>query len=1062
MRSRKRFASILIITALGVTMLTGLQVACLDLRASADNFFDKQGLFDVGVQSTLGLTEADIDALGALESVEAAEGAYAETLYVQVDGKRRSVDVKALSALGINEPYVTQGALPKGAGEAAVTEGYLKDSGKRIGDTVEFEGADDGGNAVVLEVELDAGTPVQEDVSVETDTAVFEQRAYTIVGVVVDPANIANPDGPAAFRSATSADYTFFVTRDAAISKVFTAAYMTLVGSRELVTYSEAYDKLVSTALDQVEGIKGVREQDRSNAVRAEAQVKVDDAERKAQVEFADAEAKLADAQTTLDQSRQTLADGRVELDAQRASAEAQLVAAQLQIDSGYAQLAEGVRALDDAAAQIKQGVQQLEAGKAELKVKQEQTNQQFSKQRAALVASGATAEQIAALDAQWAAAKQAFEQQGSEIAAQEAQLQAAQQQTDAGRSELEANRAQLDVGAAELPAQRESANQQMAAAEQKLAEGEAQLTEGQAELDKQRADYLTERGKAEAKIADARAKVAAIEQATWYVQDRTSLGSYASIDSDASSIQAVGTAFPIVFFIVAILISLTTVTRMVEEERGLIGTYKALGMRNREILAKYVIYALAACLIGGFIGDVLGFVALPEFVFSIFNTMYVLPNYVLQFDLLYGLGGIALFTVGIVGATVFACWAELKQTPAALMRPKAPRSGSRIFLERIGFVWKRLSFLGKVTARNLFRYKKRLFMTVSGIMGCTALLVCGFAINDSVSYLGPQQYNHVYAYDLMAVTTPDKYDTVVNDLRADAAVTDLEEVLIDSASVKFDGGEESMQLVVVPRGASLDGYITLENASGAPVELGDNDVLVTRNAAQVLGFTEGDEVVLKDTSLAEHASTINKIVENYLGNAVYMGQDAYERLFGTYEPNGLLAHLDTADEVTFADDLARQDGVLSVTSTQELRDNFSSSFALVSSVVYLITAMAAALAFVVLFTLSTTNISERERELATIKVLGFRKAEVHHYVNRETLILTGFGIVLGLPLGHMLGNLLTVALNMPSIYFAVHIEWWSYGIAAMLAFAFALVVNAITNRTLDRINMVEALKSVE
>ncbi|MEG1433941.1 MAG: FtsX-like permease family protein [Gordonibacter sp.] len=1057
-RGRKRFLSILVITALGVTMLTGLQVACIDLRASADQFFDDQKLFDLSVQSTLGLTQDDVSSLAALDGVDEAVGAYEETAYVQVDGKRRSVDVKALNAAGINEPYVVQGSLPERAGEVVVTEGYLKDSGKSIGDTVEFEG---GAASPAKEGSADDAA-AEGNAPDDADALVFERRAYTIVGVVVDPANIANPDGPAAFRSATASDYTFFVDEDAARADVFTAAYLTLAGGRELVCYSDAYDKLVASVQGEIEGIKGAREQARSNDVKAEAQAKLDDAEREAQAEFADAEAKLADAQKTLDESRQMLADGRAQLDAQRAAAASQLAAAQQQIDDGYAQLQAGASQLDESAAQVAQGMSQLEAGKAQLKATQEQTDLQFSQQRAALVAAGAPAEQIAALDAQRAAATAAFGQQWDGIAAQESQLQAAQQQVDAGRAQLADKRAPLDAGAAQLPAQRQSAEDQLAAAEQQLTDGEAQLAAGQAELDAQRQTYLDERAKAEAKLSDARADVAAIENALWYVQDRTSLGSYASIDSDASSVEAVGTAFPIVFFIVAILISLTTVTRMVEEERGLIGTYKALGLRNREILAKYVVYALSACLIGGVIGDVLGFVGLPEFVFSIFTTMYVLPDYVLQFDLLYGLGGIALFTFGIVGSTVFACRSELKQTPAALMRPKAPRRGSRIFLERIGPVWKKLSFLGKVTARNLFRYKKRLFMTVSGIMGCTALLVCGFAINDSVSYLGPQQYSHVYSYDLMAVTAPGDFEEVADDLRSDGDVEDFEAVRIDSVSVKYDGAEESMQLVVVPRGETLDGYIALEDAAGAPVELGDDEILITRNAAQVLGFAEGDEVTLKDTSLAEHAAPIDRIVENYLGNVVYMGQGAYERLFGTYEPNGLFAHLSADDQVAFADDLARRDGVLSTASTQELRDNFASSFSLVSSVVYLITAMAAALAFVVLFTLSTTNISERERELATIKVLGFRKGEVHHYVNRETLILTGFGIALGLPLGHMLGNLLTVALNMPSIYFAVHIEWTSYLLAAALAFVFALVVNLITNRSLDHINMVEALKSVE
>ena len=854
----KRFVAIVVITILGTAMFSGLKAGCDDLRTAADDFYDSQQLFDMRVLSTLGITQDDVDTLAGIEGVAHAEGGYAETAHVKVAGERASVDVKALSDSGINEPYLVEGELPDSAGEVAVTRGYLKDSGASIGDTLTIEDAEDEANEV------------------------FERRDYTIVGAVIDPMEVNNAEGSMSFRAASSSDYAFFVTQDDVVADTFTVAYVRLVGADEVLCYSDEYDDIVSQVTDRIDAVSDERAQARTDEVIGDALEQVEDGEREAQESF--------------DEAEQAFADGQKELDAQRA------------------------------------------------------------------------------------------------------------------------------------------------------------------DYEQQKADALAE-------LADARAEVESIEPATWYIQDRSSLSGYSSIESDADSIEALGTAFPIIFLIVAILVSLTAITRLVEEQRGLIGTYKSLGFAKHQVYAKYLIYALSACIIGGIIGNVFGFVLLPLFLFTVFDVMYVLPGYPIVYNVASGVLGILLFVVAIGGSAFLSCRSEIHQTPADLLRPKVPKFGSRIFLERIRFVWKRLSFLNKVTARNLFRYKKRFFMTVAGIMGCTALIVCAFVIKDSVALMAPEQYESIDRYDIMAVVDADDLEQVAEDLSADGKVASLTRALVDSGEVGNGESTVDAQVIVVPDSGALEGYIAMADASGSPLELPDEGMLVTNNASQVLGLEQGGSAVLQDSSLEQRDALVAGVSQSYLGNYAYLSEEAYEDLFGAgaYESNAVLVQLaDGVDGPAFADELSQDSTYLSVVSTRELEDSFASSFQLINTVVAVILVMAAALAFVVLFTLSTTNISERERELATIKVLGFRRREVHHYVNKETLILTGIGIVFGLIAGPPLGGVLLGSLNMPGIAFPTHIEWYSMIICAVLPFAFALIVDAITNRTLDRIDMIGALKSVE
>ena len=668
-------------------------------------------------------------------------------------------------------------------------------------------------------------------------------------------------------------------------------------------------------------------------------------------------------------------------------------------------------------------------------------------------------------LDAKKAEAESQFEKAWEEINNGSAEIASGRAKIAEAKAEIAENRKKLDDAVIELNENEIKAQNEIADAKVELADGETELLDGETELAENRVIYEEKKMEALDKIEEAKQEIADIDMTQWYVQDRTSLSGYVNVETDAACIESLATVFAVVFFVVAILISLTTVTRMVEEERGLIGTYKALGFTDKEIRKKYVSYALSASVFGGILGDMGGFVALPEILFIFFDVMYMLPNYYLQVEMVSGTVSVLLFIVGIAGAAYVACFAELKHLPAYLMRPKSPKMGSRVFLEYIPPLWKRFSFLNKVTARNLFRYKKRFFMTVLGIMGCTALLVFGFAIKDSVSELMPMQYENVYKYDLLAATEAGDNDKLIAYVENSGEVSDYLNIQVETVKVKNEAGKtEKVQMLVFPSGSSLSEYLTLMDTELAPIALMDDGIYLTENAAIILGLEKEDTVAIQRLSLEQQNTKVAGLVKNYLGNSVYLTQTAYEKIFEAYEPNGVLANLSDGceDQIAFAETLSEEDWILSAVSTEDLKEGFSAAFTLINIVVYVVLIFAAGLAFVVLFTLASVNISERIRELATIKVLGFFDGEVHAYVNKETLILTAMGILLGLPVGAAMSNTLTSILRMPSIYFEVTIYNKSYFFAAGLALLFALLVQVMTDHTLNGIAPAEALKSVE
>lgn len=582
------------------------------------------------------------------------------------------------------------------------------------------------------------------------------------------------------------------------------------------------------------------------------------------------------------------------------------------------------------------------------------------------------------------------------------------------------------------------------------------------------------------------------VPQARWHIFARISNGSYTRLRSDVASIQSLGYAFPVLFLVVAMMMSLTAMARMVEEERGLIGTYLSLGYGRCAAITRHAFFAIFACLVGGGIGDILGFLAIPSLLLKILRGLYTVPGVVLRYDWLYGSICVLAFVIPVAICTIIVSWRETRQVPAALLRPKSPKAGARVLLEHLPFIWNRLSFLNKVSIRNLARFKGRLFMTIGGVAGCTALIVCALALNDTVATLGIRQYDGIYRYDMISISTPDAFQNMKKSVQKDKSSNLVDTILpayISSGEIaksdadngksnsnsnnnshnKIVGDSESVQIVVVKDAAALSNMVRLQDVNNnlQNISLNDDGPLLSQSAASSLGIANGNYITITNSSFKRAKVKLRAIVRNLIGSNIYMTSRCYERIFSfkngkNVKNNALILRLRGDDDakMCYADHVSDRDGVLAVMNITRMKHSFS--FDLMNAVVALIVTLAAGLALAVLFTLASTNISERAREMATLKVLGFYRREVHAYVHKEMLTLTVIGILVGLPLGRLVAGLLTNALRMPSLYFEVEVSPLSYVIAGFATLIFALIVQWSTNPALDRIDPVSSLKSVE
>lgn len=568
-------------------------------------------------------------------------------------------------------------------------------------------------------------------------------------------------------------------------------------------------------------------------------------------------------------------------------------------------------------------------------------------------------------------------------------------------------------------------------------------------------------KGKLEAKekIAEAKEELTKIEQPKWYLYDRSDNQTYSSYVDQTVSIKNLSAIFPLVFYGVAILVSLISMNRMVEDDRGEIGTLKSLGFTNKEIITKYIRFSLLATLLGGIIGLILGLTIIPYLIFVIYKMLFTLPNFYIGLNLSMSITGILIAIICICGAAIITATKVLKDNPAILMRPKPPKSGKRILLERIKFFWHNLNFSQKVTIRNLFRYKKRVFVTLFGITGCTALMLCGFGIKDSIVDITHMQYEETFTYNAVAYTnnlnlkeTPDIFNNqYIN-----------EYILTEQISATYE--KSNITMLIVDSNESLSKIVNTYNKDNKKVSLKENQVLITDKLADIYNLKIGDTINILDSEKNSYTLTISEIVKNYMGHYIYINKSTIEE-YKEYKPNTVYLKTDklsSKEKDLLSEQLLKHDSIMNVIHMETFMKSTEDMLNSLDKIIIVLIILSASLSFVVLYNLSNINITERKREIATLKVLGFFNKEVDNYITKENLILTIIGIIFGLIFGNILTYATIGTVEMENTRFLREITIQSYIYTSIISFVFTIIVNYVTHFSLKKINMIESLKSVE
>lgn len=665
--------------------------------------------------------------------------------------------------------------------------------------------------------------------------------------------------------------------------------------------------------------------------------------------------------------------------------------------------------------------------------------------------------------------------QMESYISSGEFQLQAAREQLESGKNQILSGQRQIEDARkriADGEEQIQAGIKQIQDGETGLADGWIEYQDGERQANAEIADGEAQIADAKVQLADAKKEIEQIEKPTWYIYDRSHLPEYSGYGDNADRMKAIGEVFPLIFFLVAALISLTTMTRMVEEERTLIGTLKALGYSKKSIAAKYLGYAVLATLTGGIFGVMIGEKILPYIIITAYKIMYRhLPDVEIPYNLYYGVLACVAALLCTVAATIFSCMKELKEQAAELMRPPAPKQGKRVFLEYIPFLWKRLNFTWKSTVRNLMRYKKRFFMTIFGIGGCMGLMLVGFGLKDSISSIVPLQYEDIQLYDgnviLQSDVTMQEKQEVYEALEKNSQVVATAEDLLQKITIEHDGVSKEVYLNVPENVEKFSDFVVLQDrTTKEKYQLTDKGAVLTEKMAKELGVSAGDTVTIKEENEKERTVKISQICENYMSHYLYMTPAVYKAAYGKEpEYNSIYYRTEgrtTKEAESVGEAALKLDGALSVSYTTELRQQVDDMLQSLDIVIVVLIISAGMLAFVVLYNLNNINITERKRELATLKVLGFYDKEVTEYVYRENILLTLIGSVFGMLLGKILHRFIIVTVEIDSVMFGRNINTISFVYAFLLTVVFSLFVNGVMYFKLKKINMVESLKSVE
>lgn len=1014
-----RFIAIIAIVALGVGFLVGILSSTPDMKATADKYYTDYSMSDFDLKSTMGFTEDDIDAIENIDEIQTVMPARVTDALISINnetvtaGRILGLDINNIT---VNKLDLKKGRMPENRKECVIEKPSNSMEDVSIGDTIiisdENEDADD----------------------------TYRQKKFKVVGIVDSPYYFCTNKEPASVGTGRTGVilYTWMNAYD---MDIYTDMFVLTAYRDE--AFSDKYDSYIEDVTEEIEKVSDIRIPARHQEIIDEAMEEVQDAKDTLAEEKAKAEKEFADAE-------KELADGQAEYD----KGLAELETAKKDVDSGLERINDSKKQIADGREELTAGKAQLDAGKAQLDAVKPDIDQAKAALAAGAVLPEEVLNQIAAYDEGLAA----WESGSAELAEQEAALNTAE-------AEIKKNEKILD-----------DANAEIAENEALLRDASTELTDGRKELADGRAEAAAEFADAEYEIAEAEAEIADIEKPEWYILDRNSNLSYAKYSIDVEKVAAIATVFPIFFFLVAALVSLTTMTRMVEEERIQIGTLKSLGYRRRTIASKYMIYCGIATVIGCIAGLSVGFKVLPTVIAMAFASQYDLPPLITEFNVNYAILSCGLEILCTLGATWLACRHTLAEKPSALMIPRAPKAGKRILLERASFIWNKLSFTHKATARNVFRYKKHLFMTVIGIAGCTALIVAGFGIKDSLNALVNTQFNDLLKYDMRIELTEDKSDKTINDFLKDKEALSLSTSTVD---IKSDNNKEqiSTTLYVPEDSDKLKDFVVLrDRKTHEPVPFNNDSVIITEKMASVLEVSPGDSITIVDSDGVPAEFKLTGVTENYAGCYAYIAPDIYrdaldipvgsqnagnsELEFNCYLLDSGISGQKAQDEVTSM--LLDSEYVSSTEFTSQSREAYQIILDSLEFLVYVLVIFAGLLAVVVLYNLTNININERIRELATLRVLGYHHREVAMYIFREIGILTVLGTIAGLILGKILHYYVIIIAESTDMVFGRELEPMTYILAAAFTLLFSLLVDLLMLRKLRNIDMAASMKAVD
>lgn len=1086
----KRFLSILLIVFLGVGFFAGIRATSPDMKDAVDTYYDSQNMMDLEVISTLGLTEDDIKAIKNIDGVENAVLAHSFDATVKTENKDIVVKVESLPT-EINELKIIEGKLPEEQNECVVEESFLIGTKFKIGDYI----------TINLE-------------NTQTDSESLEEKQTVknsnmkIVGTVESPEYISRTRGTSKLGAGTI-NYYMFIPEENIDMEAYTIAYITVKDAKELETYNKDYQDMIDEVSDKIEKISEERRQARYQEIVDEAKEKLDSAQNEYDTQKKQAEDEITQAQKQLEDAKNKVESGKAELEKSKKSSRSEPEKAETNLTSGEEQLKkakeeykskkdEANKQIEEAEQKIKQ-LKEIQGNYTELKAQTTKLEESISGINKALEQlkqdETINADKIAELEKQKAELNVALEkinasismiensckQQGFKadeistlVTSIESQVKDAKNQLNDAETKIKNTENELAQGREKLKASKNEVNKKLATAQTELEQAEAEINENENKLNDAKKEMEEKLEDAQKKLNDAKLQIEKIKKPKWYILDRNSNYGYAEYIQDTDRIGNLAKVFPLVFFLVAALISLTSMSRMIEEQRVQIGTLKALGYNKLSISMKYIIYALLATIIGGVLGMIVGFKMLPQIIYSMYAMMYTLPGIECKFQMDVGMLGLFAALACTLGATIYTCVKELSEKPATLMLPRAPKPGKRILLERIKFIWNKMKFTQKVTARNIFRYKKKFLMTIVGVAGCTALIITGFGIRDAVSKMIPSQYGEIFKYDSIVSLKDDISNKQIEEEQSKIQNLDNIDKTIScymkTVEITNIKNSQTLNLIVFKEDQDFSEFVTLKSRSGKEnYKLQNDSVIISEKIASTLKIKVGDTITIKNTDDIEKDIKVGAITENYLYHYIYMTDELFNELYGAnaYKPNTILIKENTATSENDEEEIGRQilsdtERVSGVTFLSKTKDIFRDVMDKMQLVVYILIIAAGLLAFAVLYNLSNVNISERVRELATIKVLGFYDKEVFDYVIKETRILTAIGILLGMFGGYFLTMYIIKTCELDMLMFDKRIGIMSFVYGIIITVVFAEIVNIAVNRILKKINMADSLKSVD